>query len=110
MEDRYDFIAWHPETHVVLGSGETAQPAGPLPRDTGVHLVAGKARRGGVRLVGTLPKGSEFIRPEMSPDHRWLGVVEDDKTLVLHDVRDGLRRGFSFHPPSWWLSIHPSGE
>jgi hypothetical protein len=105
-----ELLAAQGDRVVILGSGQRAEPAGALPRDAGVHLVAGKARRGGLRHVAALPGGPTFL----SPDYRWLGVLdENDETILrLYDTTQEARPGFCFENPtgSHDLALHPCGE
>src|SRR5262249_22108090 len=68
------------------------------------------ARRGGLRTVAALPAGRAFL----SPDYRWLGVLDarDQTTLRLYDTTQEVRPGFSFQVPAGarQLALHPSSE
>jgi hypothetical protein len=107
MSADFDFLARHGATHVVLGSGDRARLPGPLPRDAGVHRVAGTARLGGFRTLRTLPAGPALL----SPDGRWLGV-HCGEAWRLYDLSNGCADGYSFLPfwPRDEVSLHPSGE
>src|SRR4051812_39251326 len=96
--DDLDFVASHGRRAVILGSGQRVEPASELPRDAGLHLVAGRARRGGLRHVADLPRG----RVCLSPNYRWLGVIDetDGRTLRLYDTAQSARPGFCFELPS----------
>jgi hypothetical protein len=119
-----DFLMLQGATHVVLGAGQRVPQSGFLPRDAGIHLVAGRARRGGFRTIATVPAGEGVV----SPDGRWLGVGCGE-TWVVHDLHNGCAPGFRFEralDPRWEktlsrhrkvfsekvdeIALHPSGE
>jgi hypothetical protein len=108
--DDLEFVRTNATTAVRLGSGQRITPSGRLPLDAGIHLVAGKARRGGVRSIATVPEGEHFL----SADGRWLGILDpvNRTDLALYDTTRG-QRGFCFEVP--WpvreaLAVHPTGE
>jgi hypothetical protein len=110
--DDLDYVALDGQHRVILASGARIEPTEPLPREAGVYLVAGQARPGGLRPVASFPGG--WSSTCLSPDYRWLGVVEETNlsTLRLYDTTQRFRPGFSFEIErlSSSVAIHPSGE
>jgi hypothetical protein len=110
MHDDLEYVRANPDHAVRLGSGERIAPGGPLPLDSGMYLVAGKARRGGLRPIASLPAGRTFL----SSDRRWLGILDaaDPTALSLHNTTRSGQRGFCFEVPQGHrgLALHPSGE
>jgi hypothetical protein len=104
----FDWLAANGKQGVLLNGERRAPFNGSLPADGSTHLVAATAQLGGFESLGLVPAtGSRHL----SSDHRWLGLWDAGR-LVLFDLKNGLRQGFTFFPngPSWSSTLHPSGE
>lgn len=108
-EEDYDFVAEHGETHLILANRERVEHQGQFPTDEeDAVLISAQAKLGTFETVGEVP----FGKAHLSPNHRWLGIEEDDGRLALFDLRNNGEAGYVFFPKagSRCWSIHPDGE